>query len=501
MKGKKTFLVNTVILTATALLLRAVGLFFRVYLSNIIGADGMGLYQLILSVYMLASTYATSGISTAVTRLCADEMACGSKQAVLKVLKRSVQLSVLVGGLLNLAVFCFSGGIASIFIGDIRAARSLKILSFSLVPMGISACFKGYFMARRKTITPGVASIIEQTVRIAVIMLMLGSMQAKNIETACFYVLLADTVAETVSCIFVFLSCIKDKKSLQITPKKSRHKKGVTKALLKIATPITAGKYLTSLLHTAENLMMPKCLTAFSGNSASSLETFGLLKGMALPIIFFPSSFLLSVSTLLIPEISESVALGQKDVIRHDVSKTISITVFGSVLAGGCFFVCSNAIGNALYSSAEVGVLLNVLSPLVPVMYLEAVVDGILKGLDKQTSTFLYNTVDAIIRILLMVLLVPRFGMNGFLIMMAFSNLFTCSLNFIKLLKTTVLRFDIKNWVVKPLLSITLACTFTKLFCVNITNDIALIIIAVSLITAIYFLTYAIMNIKSRKIG
>ena len=131
MKKKKTFLINTVILTATALLLRSKGLFFRVYLSNIIGAEGIGLYQLIFSVYMLASTFATSGISTAVTRLCADEMVCGNKKTVFRVLIRSVQLSVIVGLLINMAVYVFSNTIASVFIGDLRAAPSLRILSFS----------------------------------------------------------------------------------------------------------------------------------------------------------------------------------------------------------------------------------------------------------------------------------------------------------------------------------------------------------------------------------
>lgn len=487
MKHKKTFFINTIILTATALFLRSVGLVFRVYLSNIIGAEGIGLYQLIFSVYMLASTFATSGISTAVTRLCADEMVCGTKKNVFRVLIRSVQLSIVVGAVINLTVYLFSETIAGVFIGDMRAAPSLKILSFSLVPMGVSACIKGYFMARRKTITPSVASVLEQFIRITVIVLLFSTLSAKNIETACYYVLLADTIAEALSCLFVFMCCMYDRKKLVCTGVKSSIKGGTGAAILKIAMPITAGRFLTSGLNTAENLIVPKCLSSYSGNSSSGLEVFGMLKGMALPIIFFPSSFLQSVSTLLIPEISESVAQGQKAAVRHDVERVLGITIIGSILAGGCFFLCSNSIGIVLYGSTEVGVLINVLSPLIPVMYLESVVDGILKGLNKQNATLLYNTIDSSLRIALILLVVPRFGMDGFLAVMIFSNLLTCLLNFIKLLKVTVLKFDIKNWFVKPVLAIVAAVLVAHHLCFNITNHIAYIIIGVSLISAVYF--------------
>ncbi|MBQ7128489.1 MAG: oligosaccharide flippase family protein, partial [Clostridia bacterium] len=203
MKKKKTFLINTVILTVTALILRAIGLFFRVYLSNVIGAEGMGLYQLIFSVYMLASTFATNGISTAVTRLCADEMVMGSKKSVFAVIKKSVKLSAALGAAINILVFAFSSPIATVFIGDARAIPALKILSFSLVPMGVSACFKGYFMARRKTLQPSLSSILEQLIRMAAVFFLLAHFAEKGLETACFAVLAADTIAETSSCVFM----------------------------------------------------------------------------------------------------------------------------------------------------------------------------------------------------------------------------------------------------------------------------------------------------------
>ena len=502
MRAKKTFFINTIILTATALLLRGIGLVFRVYLSNIIGAQGIGLYQLIFSVYMLVATFATSGISTAVTRLCADEMVVGSKNTVLRVLKRAVQLSIVLGAIINCFVYLFASPISTVLIGDSRAISSIKILSFSLVPMGVSSCFKGYFMARRNTALPSIASIVEQLARIVIVMSLLATLKTKNIETACFYVLLSDTIAETISCGFIYICAIKDKKNLKNENVNSIRKIKSLSSIIKIAAPITAGRYLTSALRTTENLIVPKCLGTFSSDRLSGIETFGLLKGMAMPIIFFPSSFLQAISTLLIPEISESAVLGKRDTIKKDVERVISITITISIFVGGCFYLCSKQIGVALYGSREVGVLINVLAPLVPIMYLESVVDGILKGLNKQTATFIYNTIDSSLRIILIIFFVTRFGMDGFLGVMVFSNIFTCSLNFIKLLKVTTLKFDIKNWFIKPFASVLVAVCFAQQICKNITNNVAYIIVSVTICFTVYFILVLIskaINISTMK--
>lgn len=488
MKKKKTFLINTVILTLTALILRGIGMFFRVYLSNIIGAEGIGLYQLIISVYMLASTFATSGISTAVTRLCADEMVSGSEKSVFSVLKKSLKLSFILGAVINFCVYIFSSPIANIFIGDERATASLKILSFSLIPMGLSACFKGYFMARRKTLTPSLSSIFEQVIRISIILFFLSKFADKGLEKSCFIILLADTLAETASCIFIIICCIKDKGKVEILTRKiGCEKKNILKEIIRISLPITAGKYLTSLLSTIENLTVPKSLGRFSGNKKSGLETFGLIKGMALPIIFFPASFLLSISTLLIPEISQQALLKDYKAIRKDVSRVLTITILGSVLISGCFFLSAQKIGIVLYGNKESGVLISVLSPIIPVMYLESVVVGLLKGLDKQNASFFYSLIDSSVRIVLVLTVVPLFGIDGFIFIMYFSNLFTGSLNFIKLLKVTSLKFRILDWFFYPLISVVIGVIFAKRICLPIQNNIAYIIASSVIISAVYF--------------
>ncbi len=494
MRKKRKFLFNTAILTATTLILKSIGMFFRVYLSNKIGAEGMGLYQLIISVYMLASTFASSGICTAVTRLCSDEMVCGNKKSVLSVVKKSVFLSAGVGIFLNAIVFFGAPTISSVFIEDTRATDAIKTLSFSLVPMGVCSALKGYFMSRRNTSTPSFSSILEQIVRIGFIMLFFTKSSKFSVQKACFYVLLADTLAETVSCIHMAIETARDSKKLKTNGAKKPYYPHQTRTILKIAIPITAGRYLTSLLRTAESLLIPKTLSAYSNSTTSGLETFGMLKGMALPLIFFPSSFLTSISTLLIPEISESAALGKTDSIKSDVERTVNITFIGALLAGGCFYACAIPLSRVLYDSAQTGVLIKFLAPLVPIMYLESVIDGILKGLNKQNATLLYVTVDSVLRIVLIVTLVPRFGMVGFMYIMVFSNVLTCSLSVAKLLRIKVLKIDFLNTLIKPIFAIFLSLILSQIATANMQNDVLFTLASIAIISAIYFIILFITN-------
>ena len=149
-----------------------------------------------------------------------------------------------------------------------------------------------------------------------------------------------------------------------------------------------------------------------------ALSQYGALKGMAMPVIFFPFSFLATLSTLLLPEITEAHVQNRRAALEHLVNRVMLITLVLSFLAGGLFTQFAKEIGLVLYQSEEIGFYLSILGPLMPFMYMESMVDGILKGLGEQLSSFRYTALDSVVRIALIYLLLPRFGMQGFLFVM-----------------------------------------------------------------------------------
>lgn len=267
-------------MTATALLLRTIGMFFRVYMSNKIGAEGMGLYQLIFSIYVLGSTFATSGICTAVTRLVTDELVTGTKKSVNAVLRKAIILSVLIGVVSALLIFFGADPISRYWLKDMRAVPALKVLCFSLPSMGVSSCLRGYFIARRKAASPSRAQIFEQIVRIGVVVFLIDRFAAFGLTFACVAVMLGDTLAEIASCLYLAAGYFHDRRKVEIPPSppvKQRH--GVLYRLLAIAAPITAGRYLNTILRTIENILVPSTLAQYSGSKEKALSSFGALKG------------------------------------------------------------------------------------------------------------------------------------------------------------------------------------------------------------------------------
>ena len=447
---KVLFIKNAAVLTVTALLLRLAGIIFKVWLAAAIGSEGIGLYQLVLSVYVLVSAFASGGICTAVTRLCAEELAVGSAKGAKRVLKKGIILSLLLAVVSLAAVFLSADFTAFVLLGDARAAGAVRVLGFSLPFMAVSSCVRGYFFARRKTISPGIAQIIEQTARILLVLTLASQFASRGIGFACAAVMLGDTVAEGVSCLFLCLVLRHDAKKLG-NAEGNTAKHGYRK-IVSVSLPITAGRYLNSLLRTAENLLVPRCLSALS-SAASALSQFGMIKGMALPLLFFPSSFLNSVSTLLIPEMSEASALGQKYKIRYAAEKVVRLTSISSFLAAALFSALSLPLSRAVYNEPAVGYLLRALAPIVPLMYLDSVCDGMLKGLDRQRFVFIITVTDSAARLLLIPIIVPRMGMTGFLLIMIASNIYTAAARIGMLIKVSEMNISVSKNVVMPFVS------------------------------------------------
>ena len=449
----KSYLKNAALMTGADVLLRLAGMGLRIWLANALGGEGMGLYQLVLAVYSLFVTLATAGVSVAATRLMAEELARSPAEA-----RGMLHRLLLAGAGLGVAALAAQFGLAGLaarwWLGDARAAGALRVSSLGLPWMAVSSVLRGFFIARRRVEPNVLSQLAEQTVRIGIVWAALSRADALGWDAGqrCTAVLGATAASEAVSTgLMALFYCREARRCFDSQPAQRPHDPG--RRLWDILWPVEGGRCLASALHTAENMLVPACLAVYlqcSGGRAEAVTQYGNLKGMALPLLTFPFGLLGSLSVLLMPEITQAHLRGQSRRLSVLIDRMLRLTGYFSALAGAAFWVWGQPLAEALYGSAEAGSYLVILGPAMPLMYLESMVDGAMKGMGEQKAVFRYSMWDSCLRIAGVVLLLPRFGMKGFLFVILLSSLYTCAANTGRLLSSCGLPLRLWRWLGAP---------------------------------------------------
>jgi stage V sporulation protein B len=192
--------------------------------------------------------------------------------------------------------------------------------------------------------------------------------------------------------------------------------------VLAISLPVTAGALLRSVLVLTENMLIPRTLASYGVDNA--MGEYGIIKGMSIPLMLFPAVFSSSFSQLLVAEMSERRAEHKPNGIRYIAGKACGCTLYFGFFIAGSVVLWHREIAGAFYGEPKVGIYFGMLSLLVVPMYLDTVVDGMLKGLNQQMSSLRYNIADSVLRVCLILCLIPVLGPRGYIGMLYISEIF-----------------------------------------------------------------------------
>lgn len=395
---------------------------FQVYLSQKIGAAGLGLLQLVMSIYYLAATFAISGSRLAVTRLVAEELGTGKEAGAKRALKICLRYALIISTIVAVILFISAGFIGRQWLGDRRTILSLRILAFSLPFLAICAVLGGYFTAVRRVLKSSGVLIAEQAFRIGATVISLLALLPRGLEYACAGIAIGACIGEVTSCLFLFFLYRAD--SRIYTGKSSSE--DLPRRLLKIALPVALSAYVTSIIRTVQQTLIPYGLKKNGASGETALATYGTIQGMAIPLLMFPSVFLNAISDLIVPELAECQAQGRPNRLNYIVNRVLNLGLLSSVGVFGIFFRFSAELGTAVYNSSQAGYFLKILAVLVPIIYMDSLVDGMLKGISQQVSSMGYNIFESLVGVSLIYLLLPKFGIPGYI----FTLVITRALNF-----------------------------------------------------------------------
>lgn len=434
MKTLKLFIFNTLILLFSSIILQIIGMFFNIYISNTIGEEAVGVFTLVMTVYLFGITLASAGINISATRIVAEELASNNEVGAKKAAQRCIFFSLVFGISASIIFFLGSNFIVKTCLNNHISKNVIYLICIALPFISMSSAVNGYFTAVRRVYKNAIAKFFEEFVKIVCTAFLLSTLMPSGINYACYSLILADVISEILSFIYLYILYKLDKRK-ELVESRFKDLDSYNKRILRITIPVALTSYLRSGLSTIKQLIIPSSLQKSGMNSSNSLIAYGIVNGMAMPIIMFPVILVTSFSSLLVPEFSRFHIEKNYKKIRNISFIVLIGTFIFSVIIAILIFAFANTLSQILYNKLEIAKYLKILSPLIVVMYLDIVIDSILKGLDAQVSVMAINVFDCVVSIAFIYFLVPILGFSGYIISIFISEIIDFTLSGTKLLK------------------------------------------------------------------
>lgn len=453
MQGKRLF-VNSALMTAVSLLLRSLGLWFQVALSRRMGAAGIGLFSLVASVGSLAATFAISGIRFATTRLVSEEMGKGRLAGVGRVVRRCLGYAAVFGCLAAVVLGTGADLVSARFLGDERTALSLRVLAVGMPFISAGAVLGGYFTGECRVGHALIGTVTEEVTRVAAAILLLSRIRTSNPELMCAAVAAGNASGEIASFLVLLLLYALDHKRRRGGAESGA---GLTRRMVSIAMPLAATAYARVALNTVQHMLIPAGLRRSGASAEAALAGYGLIQGMVFPVITFPMVLFASVSELIVPELTEEQVRGNDRRIASAANTLLRMTFIFSAAVSAFLLGFSRELGLRLYDSAEAGRYIGLLSMLMPVMYMDNITDGMLRGLGEHMYAMKVNIVDSLISTALIWLILPKYAINGYIVILYASEIFNFSLSLWRLSKVTSIARSFRSMALSLLSALTAA--------------------------------------------
>lgn len=506
--NKSNLIKGTIVLTIAGLLTRVIGFFYRIFLSNAMGAELLGIYQLVFPVYGICFTIYASGLQTSISRMVAAEAGKGNYRNTKRILRIGMIISFTLALLLSVLVYLNANVIATSFLKEARTESSLRILSYVFPFCGITACINGYYYGLRKTFVPASTQLLEQIVRVIYVYVIVTILGGGNIEVTCELAAIGLVVGEVASNLYNIFSMLitkspkafmKGVKNAELT----QETKDITKELTKLTLPLTGNRLFLNVLHSFEAVLIPMMLRRYGLNNSEALSVLGILNGMVMPFLMFPSAITNALAVLLLPTISEAQALGNHRQIASTTSLAIKYSLIIGVLSTGIFLLFGYHLGYNIYHNETAGEYLRLLAMLCPFLYLTTTLGSVINGLGKAHITFLNSIIGMTLRILMIVFLVPRYSTTGYVISLLVSQLLITILDGKVIAKETNFKLDSINSLIKPfiiiaflgLIMLRIYEYFAKIAAVN---NILLLLLCCGILCVIFLIFMFLWNAMSK---
>lgn len=420
---KNTLVYGTLLLSFSGLFCRGIGFFYRLFISQTFGEEAMGIFQLTSPVLMLAFSLTCAGTQTAISRYTASCLGLNKEAMAKKFLFVGCFLSFSLALLYSIIIYGQAENISIYFLQEERCVPLLRICALSFPFSALHSCFNGYFYGKKETKIPSFTQITEQIVRIGSVFFLYHFFLLQNktptIALTCVGMVLGETTSFLISFLYYLL-----------TNKKTPKEPGfihITGQLLTLSIPLTFNRVIVNLLQSYEAISIPVHLKEFGYSDKTALSIYGVLTGMALSLVLFPSTFVNSASVLLLPAVSEASSQDNLSRIRTTIKQSMFFSLGLGFVCTCFFYIFGNLCGTLLFDSSLAGTFICQLSFLCPFLYLHGTLSSILNGLKKIKTTLFINIFSLLVRLFFILYFIPQYGIKGYLWGLLLSEILSAS--------------------------------------------------------------------------
>ncbi len=444
--GKYTLLTGTLLLTAAGLITRVLGFFYRIFLSRTIGAEGLGIFNMVHPVYGICFGLCAGSIQTAISQSVAANVRKGRS-----IFRTGLIISVAISVFLAYGIIQFKDFLAINILMEPRCASLLTFIAVSVPCSAIHACINGYYYGMQRPHVPATAQVMEQTIRIGAVFLIADIMIESGITITVQLAVMGHLIGEIVSSLYTITAYqfFPPKIPEGFTPAVSAFR-DTAPGLMHLALPLMGNRLVLNILASAEAILIPSRLQMSGLSSSAALSVYGVLTGMALPFILFPSTIFNSLAVLLLPTVAKAQSEGNEGRIGAAISMSLRYCLYVGILCIGIFTLFGDDLGVSVFKDESAGTYMTILAWLCPFLYLVTTLGSILNGLGRTSVTFIQHIIALMVRLGFVLFGIPRFGIFAYLSGALASELLLAMLHVFSLQKKVNFVWNAWDMIVKP---------------------------------------------------
>lgn len=411
-KLRSTLISGTIQLAVASIFTRIIGLFNRMILSRLIGAEGLGLFQMILPLYALLAVLAGLGLSGAVTKMVADRRATGDSRGRFQVRRIAVHL-VLAASAISAILLWITPPLWQRFTPDHRILSTLRLMPAAFLFAALSSILRSYTQGLGWMLPTALSQLAEQVVRVAVGLAAAYLLLPHGLERALLG-LFGGIIAGEIACLGLLL-LLKPPGDNDPPGQPRRAPPAMRQELFSLALPILLIRLSTSITQTVESLMIPGRLQLAGLSPAGATALFGQLAGMAMPLLFLPTVLIIPLTTALVPAVATATTLRRRGRLEALINFSLWGTLGLGTLSAALLYLGAPALTAAMYGSDSAAGLVIKLAPLAPFAYLQFTTAAVLHGMGRPAyavASDLAGTAASLGMIYRLTAL-PHWGING----------------------------------------------------------------------------------------